>query len=895
MMSVTASASLPRRLAILSGSLSASLGLLVLYGWHAHHTALLQVREDWIAMSYNTALIFVASGAGIVSLACGRARLARACAVAVLSLSLAILAEYALGRDLGIDQLLMRAYVSVKSKYPGRMAPNTAVCFALVGAALLLGSRQGRAGARSSSSAVLGAIVTAVAANGIAGYLTGIQMAYDWGRVVPMAVHTAAGLFVMGVGVIALAWPESRADALPRWLPLLVGVAIATLAIVQWQALVTREHTQMQRIVDREVAGLQADVRRQLEFRVFAIVRMGKRWEARKAPPREEWEADAGLYVRQFADVMKEIAWVDSSLRVRWQVPVEKRSAAGGERSLLLGLGERAAVEMARDARQVRMALAGGPGAPELLIVVPMSDRQAFGGSLLARYRADRLIGDILQESAERGYETALYVGKEFLYGRLPANRAIEKRWAQERKIDFSGTTWRIRIWPASERLVGDRSYLPTLTLVAGLLMALTVAIAVHLAQKARRRAREAEEAQRERDRLFTLSNDMFCIAGTDGFLKRVNPAWSKILGHSEEDLLARPYLDFVHPEDRAATLAEAGRLSSGLETWSFENRYVCKDGSEKWLLWSCTPFVQENLIYAVARDITGRKAWEQTLRESEERIRGFNEVLGLKVAERTAALAGANKELTREVDTRRRAEVAMAEHARALARSNEELERFAYVASHDLQEPLRMVASYTQLLARRYRGRLDADADDFIAFAVDGVTRMKRLINDLLTYSRVGTRGMEFATVDCERVLGEVLGDLRLAIEESGAEVTHDVLPMVLGDDVQLIQLFQNLIGNAIKFRSEQTPRVHVSVARRDGEHVFSVSDNGIGIEPQYSERIFVVFQRLDTRFPGTGIGLAICKKIVERHGGRIWAESEPGKGTIFHFTIPLREGNAP
>lgn len=204
------------------------------------------------------------------------------------------------------------------------------------------------------------------------------------------------------------------------------------------------------------------------------------------------------------------------------------------------------------------------------------------------------------------------------------------------------------------------------------------------------------------------------------------------------------------------------------------------------------------------------------------------------------------------------------------------------------------MVASYTQLLARRYRGKLDSNADEFIAFAVDGVTRMKRLINDLLTYSRVGTRGKEFATVDCERVLEEALGDLRLAIEESGADVTHDPLPAVTGDEVQFAQLFQNLIANAIKFRSERTPHVHVGVARGDGEHVFSVSDNGIGFEPQYRDRVFVVFQRLDTRFPGTGIGLAICKKIVERHGGRIWVESEPDKGTTVHFTIPRLEGDA-
>jgi PAS domain S-box-containing protein len=271
------------------------------------------------------------------------------------------------------------------------------------------------------------------------------------------------------------------------------------------------------------------------------------------------------------------------------------------------------------------------------------------------------------------------------------------------------------------------------------------------------------------------------------------------------------------------------------------------------------------------------------------------------------------------DITTLKQVEDKLHETLADLQRSNADLEQFASIASHDLQEPLRMVTSYMQLLKMRYAGQLDADADDFIGFAVDGATRMQQLILDLLEYARVGTRGEPPQPTDATAVCQAVIKDLEIAITDAGATIVCDPLPTVLADPWQLHQLFQNLIGNAIKFRGAEPPVVHVSVcAKDDGEStmddgrstmddahrtsniahrtsgwVFSVRDNGIGMEPRFFERIFVIFQRLHNRseYPGTGIGLAVCKKIVERHGGRIWVESAPGQGTTFYFTLPAAD----
>jgi len=363
---------------------------------------------------------------------------------------------------------------------------------------------------------------------------------------------------------------------------------------------------------------------------------------------------------------------------------------------------------------------------------------------------------------------------------------------------------------------------------------------------------RDAEERLRESEARFRQTFELAASGIShvkDGRFIRVNKSLCEILGYSEKELLGKTVKEVSHPDDRNVTDAERARIRAGeIEQARFEKRYVRGDDAS--VVWV-------DVAIALVRDVFGTPLYE---------IAVFDDITERKQAE--AALREAHEELKR---------------------SNAELEQFAYVASHDLQEPLRMVASYTQLLGRRYDAKFDADGREFMSYIVDGATRMKQLIEDLLAYSRVGTKGQDFRPVAVEAALRKALFNLRVSIEEAGAVVTYDPLPTVAGDEAQVVQLLQNLIGNALKFRSASVPRIHVGVSEMNSEYQIEVRDNGIGIEPQYYERIFMVFQRLHNKgeYPGTGIGLAICKKVVERHGGRIWVESRPGEGSSFYFTL--------
>ena|GEM_PF-739354 len=392
-----------------------------------------------------------------------------------------------------------------------------------------------------------------------------------------------------------------------------------------------------------------------------------------------------------------------------------------------------------------------------------------------------------------------------------------------------------------------------------------------------------AEEALRESEEMMRLILDMsldgICRFNyRTGLFDYLSPAVASILGYSVEELINMDVASvhaMVHPDDLPAMLASIKRLEeTGEDTAEYRQKH--QNGNYIWLAnhMSIRKDDKGNPCYRYGsiRDITERK----------------------KAGKHTQKLLDEKNQLTEELSTKNDELIQKQDELNDLIKklgiSNQELEQFAYVASHDLREPLRMITSFLQLLELRYKDQLDGDANEFIGFAVDGAKRLDTMIIDLLEYSRLANKEMSYTDVNIENVIEKVIGNLSFLIEENSAQITYDSVPIVRADEDQMVRLIQNLIENAIKYRREETPQIYISAEKQNGNFVFSVKDNGIGIDPQYLDRIFTIFKRLHTHeeYEGTGIGLTIAQRIVHQHGGEIWAESESDKGSTFHFTIP-------
>lgn len=896
----------------LAGALSVVLGASVLVGWHAGIEPLLQIQRGFTPMAYNTAITFVGFGAAFLAMAFFRRWPSRLFAGVTGSIALLRLIQYATGVPREFETILSRFTLSHLPVDPVPMAPNTAAAFLFIAAAVWLWSASREFRGKTTAIAFCGSAGAALGFNSLIGYLMGLPT-YLWASFKPMAVHTSAGLMILGGAALMFSWRERRQvqNDWRSWALVTIAVAGLVTSVSFWQALSAVEQLQLESRLEfrsdlpetvlifgllmtallatavylAQTARLRTSISERL--RHMAEKEIAERKQAETALSRAMQAL--GAEQRRFRDVLDLLPAYVVLLGPDYHVPFANRyfrerfGEAHGRRCFeyLFGRSEPCeiceAYNVLKTGAPHQWEWTGPDGRSYDVYDFPFTESD--GSGLILEMGIDvterKLAGQELQRASaynrsllEASLDPLVTISPD---GKITdVNRATEEITGCSRQVlvgtDFSDyftdpekaregyqQVFREGLVQDYELAVRrpDGHVTPVLYNASVYRDPNGKVVGVFAAARditERKRAeRKLSRANAYNRSLLESSLDPLVTIAADGKITDINRATEVITGCSREELVGTDFSDyFTDPEKARQGYQQVFREGS---VQNYELRVCRRDGHVTPVLYNASVYRDERGsvagVFAAARDITDRK----------------------------------------------RAEQALEQKASDLARSNADLEQFAYVASHDLQEPLRMVANFTQLLADRFGDKLGDDGAEFIGYAVDGARRMQRLIQDLLTYSRVGTRGRSFEPTDCNEVLGAAVANLQASIQESGALVTHEELPTVAADASQLAQLFQNLVGNAIKFRSEAPPRVHVSAERQPGQWAFAVQDNGIGFDPEFSDRIFIIFQRLHSRseYPGTGIGLALCKKIIERHGGKIWVESKPNQGATFRFTIPM------
>ena len=775
-------------------ALSVLTGAMVLAGWALEIGALKSVLPGWVSMKPNAALGFILIGIALfpsppATLGPGRASFisgfTRLCGLLAALIGALTLGEYLFAWDAGIDQRLFPEPAgTVGTSIPGRMAPDTALCFVLLAAAREMVRRPSRTRSTLLVAAALGLLVTIIAAADILTYFTPVLGAFGWWGETIMAVPTAAVFTILGASMSWEAWQKNVSMwSLNRTVT--AGFALGLGLLV--------------------VAGLSAS-RTQEQMRYA-----------------KDQEVHSETLLRQIARLEAEVASTQNHTR--------GYLLTGDAAMLLSHAAAQAASKEALDA--LGLTAAGSP-----------AELAQFS---LIRLRAEEALQWFRQMIDARRSGAGVSPGG--------VRHGEDVMQAFRAAVDAAERT-------QGERLLQSKSDAQRLSgfayalIAGGMMTSLAVLIAALLwlnqGEAARNQARaQLELGQRAKAAAFyarsllEASLDPLLTINPAGKITDVNEAAVRVTGRGRAELIGSDFAGYF--TDRAK--ASEGYLKALAEGTVTGYPLAIRHSSGK-----ITDVLYNASVY---RDSSGK----------------------------VAGVFAAARDVTKQLETSDRLEAS----ARALARSNADLEQFAYIASHDLQEPLRMVVGYVQLLEKRLAATLDANTREFMGYAVDGALRMQTLIDDILSYSRISTRAEPLAAVDSGAALAKALEHLAMHIAETGAKVDAQSLPVVMADQAQLVQLFQNLIANAIKFCKDRAPRVRVEAVRAGRRWRFTVTDNGIGIAPEYRGQLFVIFKRLHTRreYPGTGIGLAICKRIVERHGGEIGIDSAPEGGAVFWFTL--------
>lgn len=856
------------------GIFSALLGATVIFGWWTGKTILVQVQSSLVPMQFNTALGFLLGGLGLVSAARNWRKITIVSGGLLLALGLLTLFQYLARVNLGIDELFFTHYIEVKTSHPGRMAPNTALCFLLCGLALLIASIY----RRMLWVGTFGSIIAGLSVVAFSGYFTGMENLYGWGTLTRMALHTSVGLSVLGVGIFLLAWLEDTSEkyCTPVWLPVPIAVAVFAVTLVVWQSIVSEQRRQANDILFMKLNGVLSSMDLHLKQRIQALERIGEHWEKHLNGTDDDWLFDARNLAMVYSG-LRALSRVDSDLKPVWQITQDE---AGPILSLLPDsrtenkLHETYNAAYHSNKTSLTRIQAPNTGEQILLAFIPIRINNNFAGIVIGEFSTEKLFRNMLTGVAV-GYSIEISEGSDVFFVRGETTSQYQPSWGAERNTISNGLPWSVRVWPEEQTIKLLKTRSSSLVLLSGIIAAVSLAMLTRQTQLAHARAAQAEESETHLHLQYELLRTIIdnipeAIFVKDANLRYLigNKEWARRLGESEPDRLLGKTAQDVYTEFDASQYAlDDERIIDSREPLiSHEEHQANMDGENRWMLTSKIPLYDSNgkhtLLVCISRDITENRLHEK---EREELLK--------------------NLEL-----------------------KTHELEQVVYVASHDLRSPLVNIQGYSkelEFLCGDLKTKLNkctepppgeildilnSEIPVSLSFILSSVAKMDVLLKGLLRLSRLGRASLDIKPLDMNKLLRDVAKNLNFILRENSASLSIRKLPPCHGDWNQLNQVFTNLIQNAIKYRDPDRPcRITVTGADEDGWHIYTVEDNGLGINPEHRDKIFEIFHRLEPdKTEGEGLGLTIVTRIIQKHNGNISVESALGEGSRFIVKLP-------
>jgi PAS domain S-box-containing protein len=827
----------------------------------------------WLALGLaarvDTTLLFVSGGLGLLFLSLGWNRAGGVLGLASLTIGAAALFPDWFDLDGAVEQIFLRHFMAGEAIRRAPMDLLTANAGILSGAGISILGFSSSGKYRISLAGLASAGIMGIATFALISFIGRMETLWEWRNFSNVLARSASGFLILGIGVMGIAWREEklRKAGSTEWMPASLVLSVMIVTALTWQGMEARGKTDLEQRLTRETVKIQKKIEAHIRLQCLALLEMARNWKVSDRGLPKKRQLPAGQSYLSSFDGYAAAEWIERPFRVIWIVPWEGKEIHRG-----INLRSDAIQGLIKTAVETKSPFQMSPtfdlenGEKAFLIYAPVYGQRPAKGVLvmIGVFHLEGVMENLLGENIDKGYSVVLEENGRVIYGREEPYPRLGAGLTLGAKAYLPGRIWNLTVSPGRRILAGMERARASV-LVYGGFLALILALVFAFIERTRFQAREIaatrkslgeevaerkriEESRQQLAAIVEFSDDPIIGTGLDGRITSWNRGAQRLFGYSLEEMHGQSLSAIIPADDEPGCQEIFVRVRTDGAAESHEGAWVKQSGALVDVSFTVSP-------------IRG----------------GDGKIAGLSV-------------IARDVSERKRAEAELARQARELERSNEELEHFAHIASHDLHEPLRMIASYVELLDERYRPLFDDNARKYMSYLREGAVRSQQLLDDLLRYARVGTQGKPFEWTDCNAVLDSVLVNLKVAVEESGVKISRGNLPQLMADPVQLGQLFQNLISNAIKFRASSAPEVRVEAEPKKREWVFSVRDNGIGIDPKYAEKIFVIFQRLHSRrqYPGSGIGLAICKKIVERHGGNIRVESRPGDGSVFYFTIP-------